>query len=110
MDPLRLIRNPFSLALVDASGTPLSRGRIGSAAANDTGGQLEIPQMWNLDPTKVLTRRELALVLAVASAGVVGIHDLIHGETVRAHVVFRPGIKRPTGAELMQFGRARVGY
>jgi acyl-CoA synthetase (AMP-forming)/AMP-acid ligase II len=47
---------------------------------------------------------------AVAVAGVVGIHDLIHGETVRAYVVFRPGAKRPTTAELMQFARARVGY
>jgi acyl-coenzyme A synthetase/AMP-(fatty) acid ligase len=47
---------------------------------------------------------------AVASAGVVGIHDLIHGETVRAYVVFRPDVKRPTTAELMQFSRARVGY
>jgi long-chain acyl-CoA synthetase len=47
---------------------------------------------------------------AVANAGVVGIHDLIHGETVRAYVVFRPGVKRPTTAELMQFARARVGY
>jgi acyl-coenzyme A synthetase/AMP-(fatty) acid ligase len=47
---------------------------------------------------------------AVASAGVVGIHDLIHGETVRAYVVFRPGVKRPTVAELMQFSRDRVGY
>lgn len=47
---------------------------------------------------------------AVASAGVVGIHDLIHGEAVRAYVVFRPGVKRPTAAELMQFSRARVGY
>jgi acyl-coenzyme A synthetase/AMP-(fatty) acid ligase len=47
---------------------------------------------------------------AVASAGVVGIHDLIHGETVRAYVVFRPGIERPNIAGLMQFSRARVGY
>jgi long-chain acyl-CoA synthetase len=47
---------------------------------------------------------------AVASAGVVGIHDLVHGETVRAYVVFRPGVKRPTAAELMQFSRDRVGY
>jgi acyl-coenzyme A synthetase/AMP-(fatty) acid ligase len=35
---------------------------------------------------------------------------LIHGETVRAYVVYRPGVKRPTTAELMQFARARVGY
>jgi acyl-coenzyme A synthetase/AMP-(fatty) acid ligase len=47
---------------------------------------------------------------AVASAGVVGIHDSIHGETVRAYVVFRPGLKRPDIVELMQFARARVGY
>lgn len=47
---------------------------------------------------------------AVASAGVVGIHDLIHGETVRAYVVFIAGVKRPTTSELMQFSRDRVGY
>lgn len=47
---------------------------------------------------------------AVASAGVVGIHDLIHGENVRAYVTFRQGVKRPTTAELIQFSRARVGY
>jgi acyl-CoA synthetase (AMP-forming)/AMP-acid ligase II len=47
---------------------------------------------------------------AVESAGVVGIHDLVHGETVRAYVVFRPGVKRPTAAELMRFSRDRVGY
>src|SRR5262249_23182078 len=47
---------------------------------------------------------------AVASAGVVGIHDLIHGEIVRAYVVFRLGVQQPTTAELMQFSRARVGY
>ncbi len=47
---------------------------------------------------------------AVANAGVVGIHDLIHGETVRAYVVFRRETDRPTLAELMEFSRARVGY
>ena len=47
---------------------------------------------------------------AVESVGVVGIHDLVHGETVRAYVVFRPGVQRPTAAELMQFSRDRVGY
>ena len=30
---------------------------------------------------------------AVASAGVVGIHDLIHGENVRAYVTFRPDVE-----------------
>ncbi len=48
--------------------------------------------------------------VAVASAGVVGVHDLIHGENVRAYVTFRPNVKRPTTTELIQFSRARVGY
>ncbi|MBX9789206.1 MAG: acyl--CoA ligase [Pirellulales bacterium] len=47
---------------------------------------------------------------AVASAGVVGIHDLIHGEDVRAYVTFRPGVKRPATPALIAFSRARVGY
>lgn len=47
---------------------------------------------------------------AVASAGVVGIHDLVHGENVRAYVVFQPDIARPTAAELIEFSRFRVGY
>lgn len=47
---------------------------------------------------------------AVASAGVVGIHDLIHGETVRAYVVYRQEVEQPTGAELMAFARGLVGY
>jgi len=47
---------------------------------------------------------------AVASAGVVGIHDAIHGENVRAYITFRPDVQRPTTAELIEFSRARVGY
>jgi acyl-coenzyme A synthetase/AMP-(fatty) acid ligase len=47
---------------------------------------------------------------AVALAGVIGIHDLIHGENVRAYVTFRPDVTRPTTAELIQFSKARVGY
>jgi len=47
---------------------------------------------------------------AVASAGVVGVHDLVHGENVRAYVVFRPEVPPPTEAELIAFSRARVGY
>ena len=40
----------------------------------------------------------------------VGIHDLIHGENVRAYIEFRPGVKQPTTNELIEFSRARVGY
>jgi acyl-CoA synthetase (AMP-forming)/AMP-acid ligase II len=47
---------------------------------------------------------------AVTSAGVVGVHDLVHGENVRAYVTFRPDAERPTTAELIQFSKARVGY
>jgi acyl-CoA synthetase (AMP-forming)/AMP-acid ligase II len=47
---------------------------------------------------------------AVESAGVVGIRDLMHGENVRAYVELKPGVQRPTPAELIQFARARVGY
>lgn len=47
---------------------------------------------------------------AVASAGVVGVHDLVHGETVHAYVTLQEGAPRPTGYELVQFARARVGY
>jgi long-chain acyl-CoA synthetase len=47
---------------------------------------------------------------AVASAGVVGIHDLVHGENVRAYVTLKDGAPRPTSQELIRFARARVGY
>lgn len=47
---------------------------------------------------------------AVASAGVIGVHDLVHGENVRAYVTLRPDTKPPRTAELIQFSKARVGY
>jgi long-chain acyl-CoA synthetase len=47
---------------------------------------------------------------AVAAAGVIGIHDTVHGENVRAYVELKSGATRPTATELMQFSRARVGY
>jgi acyl-CoA synthetase (AMP-forming)/AMP-acid ligase II len=47
---------------------------------------------------------------AVESAGVIGIHDLAHGENVRAYVELKPGAAKPSAAELIQFARARVGY
>ncbi len=47
---------------------------------------------------------------AVESAGVVGIHDTVHGENVRAYITLTAGAERPTVAELIQFSRARVGY
>jgi acyl-coenzyme A synthetase/AMP-(fatty) acid ligase len=47
---------------------------------------------------------------AVAEAGVIGVHDVVHGENVRAYVTWRPDVKPPTMTELIQFSRARVGY
>jgi acyl-CoA synthetase (AMP-forming)/AMP-acid ligase II len=46
----------------------------------------------------------------VASAAVIGIHDLVHGENVRAYITFTDGTEHPTSQELIQFARARVGY
>jgi acyl-coenzyme A synthetase/AMP-(fatty) acid ligase len=47
---------------------------------------------------------------AVALAGVVGIHDEVHGENVRAYVTVQDGVTRPSAQELIDFARARVGY
>jgi acyl-coenzyme A synthetase/AMP-(fatty) acid ligase len=47
---------------------------------------------------------------SVASAGVIGIHDLVHGENVRAYITLAEGTERPTSQELIRFARARVGY
>jgi acyl-coenzyme A synthetase/AMP-(fatty) acid ligase len=46
----------------------------------------------------------------VASAGVIGVHDLVHGENVRAYITLTDGTERPTSQELIQFARARIGY
>ena len=47
---------------------------------------------------------------AVESAGVVGVHDLMHGETVRAYVELKKDAPRPKAGDLIQFARGRVGY
>jgi acyl-coenzyme A synthetase/AMP-(fatty) acid ligase len=47
---------------------------------------------------------------SVASAGVIGIHDLVHGENVRAYITLTEGSERPASQELIQFARARIGY
>jgi long-chain acyl-CoA synthetase len=47
---------------------------------------------------------------AVDLAGVVGIHDEVHGENVRAYVTLREGAERPSSADLIIFCRERVGY
>ncbi|MCC9627263.1 acyl--CoA ligase [Blastopirellula sp. JC732] len=47
---------------------------------------------------------------AIDQVGVIGVHDVIHGENVRAFVTVKAGMERPTSAELIQFARERVGY
>jgi acyl-CoA synthetase (AMP-forming)/AMP-acid ligase II len=47
---------------------------------------------------------------AVALVGVVGIHDAVHGENVRAYVTIKDDATRPTAHELIEFARERVGY
>jgi long-chain acyl-CoA synthetase len=47
---------------------------------------------------------------AVDLAGVVGVHDTVHGETVRAYATLREGAERPTSADLIVFCRERIGY
>ena len=43
-------------------------------------------------------------------AGVVGVHDEVHGENVRAYVTVREGSERPAVADLIRFCRERIGY
>ena len=47
---------------------------------------------------------------AIEAVGVIGVHDLVHGENVRAYVTLKDGAARPTSAELIRFARERVGY
>lgn len=47
---------------------------------------------------------------AIGLAGVVGVHDVVHGETVRAYLTLRDGAARPSSADLIVFCRDRVGY
>jgi long-chain acyl-CoA synthetase len=47
---------------------------------------------------------------SVESVGVIGIHDLIHGENVRAYVVIKDGVERPSRQELIRFAQDLIGY
>jgi long-chain acyl-CoA synthetase len=47
---------------------------------------------------------------AIALAGVVGVHDTVHGETVRAYVTLEEGTEKPSSADLIVHCRERVGY
>ncbi len=47
---------------------------------------------------------------AVELAGVVGVHDTMHGENVRAFITVKEGARQPKVMELIKFARERVGY
>ena len=47
---------------------------------------------------------------SVDSVGVIGIHDEVHGENVRAYITLREGCERPPDVELIRFARAKIGY
>ncbi len=62
----------------------------------------------NISPGEV--EEALAEHHAVALVGVVGIHDEVHGENVRAYVTIQDGAERPSSQELVEFARERIGY
>jgi acyl-CoA synthetase (AMP-forming)/AMP-acid ligase II len=84
---------------IDADGYVWFRGRKKQIIIHDGS---------NICPQEV--EESLLENAAVESAGVIGVHDLVHGENVRAYITWRPNAPRPTMAELIQFSRARVGY
>ncbi|QDU87329.1 Long-chain-fatty-acid--CoA ligase [Pirellulimonas nuda] len=47
---------------------------------------------------------------AVDQVGVIGVHDLAHGEIVRAYVTLNPDVPPPTAADLIGTAREHVGY
>jgi long-chain acyl-CoA synthetase len=47
---------------------------------------------------------------AVESVGVVGVHDLMHGENVWAYITLRPGVDPPSSQDVIRCARERVGY
>jgi acyl-CoA synthetase (AMP-forming)/AMP-acid ligase II len=47
---------------------------------------------------------------AIDLAGVVGVHDLVHGENVRAYVTLLEGAERPSDAAVIAVARERIGY
>jgi len=84
---------------VDADGTFWFCGRRKQIIVHDGS---------NICPQEV--EEALAEHPAVDLVGVIGIHDPLHGENVRAYVTLRPDHPAPSEAELIAFARDRVGY
>ena len=47
---------------------------------------------------------------AVEIAGVVGVHNTVHGENVWAYITIKEGAAAPSDTEIIRFARERVGY
>jgi acyl-CoA synthetase (AMP-forming)/AMP-acid ligase II len=84
---------------IDADGYVWFRGRTKQIIIHDGS---------NICPQEV--EESLLEHEAVESAGVIGVHDRVHGENVRAYITWRPNVTRPNITDLVQFSRARVGY
>lgn len=70
--------------------------------------QIIVHDASNISPQEV--EESLVEHPAVLTAGVVGVHDIIHGENVWAYVTLANGTERPSARELIAFSRDRVGY
>jgi long-chain acyl-CoA synthetase len=91
--------NSGDLMRVDADGYHWFRGRKKQIIVHDGS---------NICPQEV--ESALGEHPAVQYAGAIGVHDLIHGENVRAYVTFQEGVSIPSGPELIRFARERIGY
>ncbi|MEM7445751.1 MAG: class I adenylate-forming enzyme family protein [Pseudomonadota bacterium] len=70
--------------------------------------QIIVHDASNISPQEV--EETLVEHPAVLTAGVVGVHDLVHGENVWAYVTLSDEVDRPDTGELIEFSRERVGY
>jgi len=62
----------------------------------------------NISPVEV--EESLLEHEAVELAGAIGIHDLMHGENVRAFITLKEGAEVPQIMDLIKFSRERIGY
>lgn len=69
--------------------------------------QIIVHDSSNICPQEV--EEAIAEHRSVAEVGVIGIHDLVHGENVRAYVTLKPN-SQASGHELIEFARDRIGY
>ncbi len=62
----------------------------------------------NISPVEV--EESLLEHEAVELAGAVGVHDVMHGENVRAFITLKEGASKPAIFDLIKFSRERIGY